>query len=428
MSRLPIDQEPDTLNDYHEEVKGYLIRLEELGLALERDPCNMALVADLREIFQQMFFSSTKLDLLPIGENLQIMVNVFDFILKHSCYPLTFSELLLRFIDQMMMTSEDVLENHSIDMLAVQNLHIALQHINLAETAEQLFEGTNRAIEQLSTEGDVAHAQPQEDDDVFFFDDFSDLDANAVLFDDEPSVEQQVEGESQIDEIELAQFSPQSEENPIELARRFMANKVDDPVSILAEMSDQLTCHGKRHTLYLQEIALAINYILGEPVEAEDLWVGLALHDIGLASMTERLNDMPSDSPEAFTEYQNHPFRGASVAKRMGLGSGVLKVIEQHHERIDGTGYPRSLSGSEISDEGRIAAVADVFHSRIYHHAQQQPGHSALLSVVDEIKRGSGTKYDSRVVKAFIYCMREFWVPRHVIKSRNSGRQVNFEN
>lgn len=434
MSRFPIEQEPDTLRDYHDELKIQLVRIEEVALALEKDPNDMAIVAELRDIFQQLLLSSTKLELVPIGENLEIMVHVFDFILEHACYPRSFSELLLLFIDQLLLISEDVLATSSIDMLAVQNVHIALQHINLANSPEQLFEGVGKAVAQISTEQQSTVQPVDEEEDILFFDDFDELDAEVTLFDSEsePQVEitlfdDEPEPDSRIDQLTLSSFEPAVEGNPIDQARAFMAGKANDPINILAELSDQLTCHGKRHTLYLQELGLAVNIILGEPVAAEDLWLGLALHDIGLAPMVESLNALSESGAGAQDEYKTHPIAGAALGKRMGMSDEALNVILQHHEAVDGSGYPNGLSGSEISDEGRIAAVVDAFHSRIYHHTHKRTGRSALLDVVEEIKRGSGTKFDSCVVKAFLYCLREYWVPRHVVKVSDSTRTVDFE-
>lgn len=82
----------------------------------------------------------------------------------------------------------------------------------------------------------------------------------------------------------------------------------------------------------------------------------------------------------------------------------IVEMIEQHHERMDGTGYPHGLRNEQIAIEARIIAVADVYDSmstdRPYRFA---PGHAAA---VEEIRSGRGTRYDPYVVDAFLEYLR----------------------
>jgi HD-GYP domain-containing protein (c-di-GMP phosphodiesterase class II) len=81
----------------------------------------------------------------------------------------------------------------------------------------------------------------------------------------------------------------------------------------------------------------------------------------------------------------------------------VAQAVLQHHERIDGSGYPRGLEGSEIIPEARILAVADVVEA-MASHRPYRPAHS-IESAIAEIMRGRGSIYDTEVADA---CIRLF--------------------
>ena len=440
MNRYPVIQDPETLNEYRDELQSQRQVIEELALALESTPDELPKVVALREIFQQLWLSSTKLELVPVGENLEILVKAFDFMLEHCHYPVSFSDFLLLFLDNLVLISEDVLEHRSIDMLAVQNVHIALQDVNLATTPQQLKEGVNVAIEHIGKIKFAGIADASSNDDIMLFDDDeaddSDItlfgddepdDSGITLFDDEDDSSQPVATQSHINKASLEHFVPDASINPINEAREYMLSKASDPINLLAEMSDRLTSHGNRHTMYLQEIALATNIMLGEPVDPEDLWLGLALHDIGLAPMTDIVDSSEALTADELSQFKEHPIKGAMLAKRMGITGGALLVIEQHHERVDGTGYPYGLKDGDISYEGRIAAVADAFHSMIANRPDQGPARRSLMQVISEIKGNSGKKFDPNVVKAFLDCLLKYWIPRHVLKVDDDDISIDFE-
>ncbi len=424
MRHFVINQDPDTLHDYYEELKAQLTLIETLSLELEREPEEMDQVMALRGIFQQLLFSSTKLELIPIGENLEIMLKAFDFMLECRVYPPEFTEVLLLFIDQLLQVNEQVLEEGTIDLFAVQNIHIALQDIHLAQTIGALREGAGKAISILNGSKRPQEHTEEEDDAIMLFDDFDELDGDIMLF---SADEGEVIGTGTPDAAYPELFIPEASLNPINQAREFMAVMSRDPVSLLAEMSDQLTSHGERHSMYLQEIALAINTLMGEPVSAEDLWYGLALHDIGLADMLGKQETSNLSTKEVYHRYKKHPTRGVELGKRIGLSEGALRVIEQHHEWINGLGYPHGLANGQISEEGRIAALVDAFHSTIHQRPYRSRSQGGLLQTVEDIKRGAGSQFDPRVVDAFITCMREYWVPRHVVRADDAMRVVDFE-
>jgi adenylate cyclase len=134
------------------------------------------------------------------------------------------------------------------------------------------------------------------------------------------------------------------------------------------------------------------------------------IHDIGkLGVRTEVLRKPGKLTPEEFEEMKQHVAFGQAVLERARSSAVLLEesvyevarnIIAHHHERWDGTGYPRGLRGEEISAEGRIVALLDVYdalvNERVYKKAI--PHEEAL----DLLRQGRGTHFDPAVVDAFL--------------------------
>ncbi len=131
-----------------------------------------------------------------------------------------------------------------------------------------------------------------------------------------------------------------------------------------------------------------------------------AVYDIGKINVPiELLSD-----PEGLTDLEYgiikaHPQVGYEVLKEVRFPWPVAEIVLQHHERMDGSGYPQGLKGDEIMLEARILAVADV----VVAMASRQPYRSALgiESALEEISRNRGTLYDRNVVGACLKLFRQ---------------------
>jgi len=172
-------------------------------------------------------------------------------------------------------------------------------------------------------------------------------------------------------------------------------------LAIAAELHEEGT---REHTLRVGRSAAWTARALGlNPTETELISQAAALHDIGKlgVSNTILLKSGPLTESEQET-MQQHCWVGATILE--GSENPVLRMAESvaltHHERWDGEGYPRGLSGEEIPIAGRITAVVDVFdaltHTRPY--KESWPPQRAL----DEIRAGAGSRFDPTVVEAFL--------------------------
>lgn len=132
-----------------------------------------------------------------------------------------------------------------------------------------------------------------------------------------------------------------------------------------------------------------------------ELGMGAILHDIGKTKVAYNIvNKNTSLTDEEFIEMKNHPIYGADLLrKNMRISDNVIKAVLQHHERVDGKGYPFNLQGNEISKFAKIVCVCDVYNAvssdRSYRKSFK-PNESYEL-----ILAGSGSAFDIDIVKGF---------------------------
>ena len=138
----------------------------------------------------------------------------------------------------------------------------------------------------------------------------------------------------------------------------------------------------------------------------EGLSLACQLHDLGemyippeIANRVGRLSDAD------FEMIKTHPKKGYELLKSMNLEWPVADIVLQHHERMDGSGYPYQLRGDEIMLEARILAVSDVFETML----TDRPYRSAcsLDQCLAELSENKGKLYDYDVVDTCIQLIRE---------------------
>ena len=106
-----------------------------------------------------------------------------------------------------------------------------------------------------------------------------------------------------------------------------------------------------------------------------------------------------------YTLVKIHPQAGYDVLKGVEFPWPVAKIAHQHHERIDGSGYPNGLSGEDILLEARIVAVADVVEAMTSHRPYRPA--MGVDKALHEIESGRGSRYDVQVVDACLSVFRE---------------------
>ncbi len=131
----------------------------------------------------------------------------------------------------------------------------------------------------------------------------------------------------------------------------------------------------------------------------DGLRIGATLHDFGLVRIPSEILSKPAKlTGQEYDTVKQHPVHGYQILKSIEFPWPVARTILQHHERLDGSGYPGGLNGDDIILEARIVAVADVVDSM----TSDRPWRKAppLEEALDEIKTGRDVKYDPAVVDA----------------------------
>lgn len=131
------------------------------------------------------------------------------------------------------------------------------------------------------------------------------------------------------------------------------------------------------------------------------LRTGGLFHDIGKIGVPDSIllkNDKLTD--DEYSQIKNHPSIGVHILSNASLFQDLLPIVEHHHERYDGKGYPSRLAGEAIPYLARIAAVADTFDAMTSKRAYRDP--LPLDTVIDEFEKGKGTQFDPDIAKVFL--------------------------
>jgi len=173
-------------------------------------------------------------------------------------------------------------------------------------------------------------------------------------------------------------------------------------MAMIVEMRDPYTAGHQRRVTQLacaiaKEIGLSQDQITG-------LRLAGLIHDIGKVRVPAEILTNPDGLSEAeFTMIKMHPVLGYEILKTMDLPWPIAQIVHQHHERIDGSGYPSGLSGEDIILQARVLAVADVVEA-IASHRPYRPARG-IDKALEEISQQRGRLYDPRVVDA---CLKLF--------------------
>jgi response regulator RpfG family c-di-GMP phosphodiesterase len=163
--------------------------------------------------------------------------------------------------------------------------------------------------------------------------------------------------------------------------------------------------HSRRVFLYSIEIAKAMG---GLENQMRSIAMGAWLHDIGKLAIPDAILLKPGPlSNEEREIMQRHAQVGYDLVKGIPFLADAAEIIFAHHERCDGTGYPRGLKMREIPVGARIFAVADTFDAM----TSDRPYRRALPfeASLEVIERGAGKEYDSQMAKVFLNIPGETW-------------------
>lgn len=171
-------------------------------------------------------------------------------------------------------------------------------------------------------------------------------------------------------------------------------------VAVLSATIEVRDYYTSKHQSRVSHLARCIAQELDLPKDKIDnIRVAATLHDIGkLGIPTAILAKVGKLRKEEFALIKQHSVIGESILRKVDFEGPIATIVRQHHERINGSGYPDGLMGDEILIESKIVAVADVVESMSSSRAYRQA--KGLSVAIDEIIKNRGLLYESTVVDA----------------------------
>ena len=169
--------------------------------------------------------------------------------------------------------------------------------------------------------------------------------------------------------------------------------------------------HGHSERVVTYSLRLGREYGLNSE-QMKSLEIGSLLHDIGKIGVPDPILRKPAKlTEEEWVRMREHPLHGQQILRGIAFLQGAARVVAQHHEKWDGTGYPLGLRGEEIDINARIFAVADAFDAitsdRVYRRGKPYE------AAAQELDDWAGRQFDPKVVEAFHRVPKEDWEELH---------------
>jgi putative nucleotidyltransferase with HDIG domain len=232
---------------------------------------------------------------------------------------------------------------------------------------------------------------------------------------------------SELQKEDLDQVKQLAGQMSVGLSNAHLIKKLEElnwgTMKALARTVDAKSPWTAGHSERVANMALEIGKELGlAHADLEKLRRGALLHDIGkigvpavILDKTDRLTE------EEYQSIRNHPTTGVRILEPITPYADIVDLVAQHHECIDGKGYPNGLSGDDISFGARILSVADSFDAMV----SDRPYRSGMdmLQAIEVMREESGKQFDPIVVTAFLKVIRknENFIEKSLNKTVSAG-------
>lgn len=193
----------------------------------------------------------------------------------------------------------------------------------------------------------------------------------------------------------------------LEQQRNQLAKRLEQSVNTISKISELRDPYTAGHQKRVAELACAIAAGLGLSDEAiHNINVGGLIHDIGkIFIATDILNKPGKITDLEYQILQTHAEHGYHIVSNIDFPADIPTMVYQHHEYLDGTGYPNGLAGDQISIESRILTVADIVEAITSHRPYRAS--LGIESAFAEIIRYRGSKFDPDVVDACLHLFKD---------------------
>lgn len=373
---VPDDLEPEILTDLIEEIHELYEASEQTLIELELKPEDNELQ---RALFRSVHTIKGDLGLVnfsPIIPLLQHVEDLLDYLRKGQVtYTSIMSDLVLLTMDRVKQFVESVIASGQaqFDDVLYQQLIMAIQRIqpeNLPEHDRLLGEAVlllNPDLDQPEIE--VSESSP------------------------EP-------GETQV--VAIPKLSKTGVPKDISTEKRQDILFFRDLMQTIESRCEEWAGRGDR----IAKLALYVNDVAGNPIEDDQLAVACYVHDFGMAFMPLKL--LHKNSPYTDNEFnlmRSHVYKSARLLEHLDQWDMARKIVMQHHERIDGTGYPLGLKDDDICDGAKLLAILDTFDAMTHSHSRQDKRTYSKKHAVVAINRQAKDKFNGNWVNYFNQAM-----------------------
>jgi putative nucleotidyltransferase with HDIG domain len=205
---------------------------------------------------------------------------------------------------------------------------------------------------------------------------------------------------------ELVPTQPQAAREQTEaLAQAFVDKMIGQQEMCIRLLTEAAGDKASLHAVNVAVISLLMGKTFGlSAAEMLDLGVGAMLHDIGKIELPERVRHREEHfTPAEIQFYQQHVAHGVTLAKKMGLASGAVLVIGQHHEHADGSGFPLRINSDRMTIAARIVSLVNRYDNMCNPHVSSRAltPHEALSLLFAQGKN----RYDTAILGGFIKMM-----------------------
>lgn len=219
-----------------------------------------------------------------------------------------------------------------------------------------------------------------------------------------------------------------SEEDIIRKAESLFASKTSIQLFDLLHCMKSIDDSVYAHSINVALISRAIGKWLKLPqAELNELTIAGMLHDIGKAEIpSEILNKTGKLTDEEFELIKSHALKGSKLLKKAGFNSDIQFAALQHHERSDGSGYPRGLEADEISDFASIIAIADVYDAMTSARSYRTP--KCAFQVIAAFEEDGLQKYNTKYILTFLERIANAYQNSKVILSDGRSGKIVYIN
>lgn len=371
---IPEELEPEILSDLIEEINELYEASEQTLIELELKPEDNELQ---RALFRSVHTIKGDLGLVnfsPIIPLLQHVEDLLDFLRKGQVdYTSIMSDLVLLTMDRVKQFVESVIAEGQ------------------AQYDDVLYQQLIMAIKRITPDNKAQHDK---------------LLGEAVLLLN-PDLDQPAYGEDegeQSAEATAAPAPPKATLGKTGIPKDLSAEKRMDilffreMMQTIEHRSNYWAGRGDR----IAKLALYVNDVAGNPIEEDQLAVACYVHDFGMAFMPLKLlhkNDPYTDNE--FNLMRSHVYKSSRLLEHLDQWDMARKIVMQHHERVDGSGYPLGLKEDDICDGAKLLAILDTFDAMTHSRARADKQAISKKKAVIELNRQAAGKFSQTWLQYF---------------------------